>query len=106
MFLFRAVLLINIVYYKALAILCKLVIPIKQLSNSIQYIVVQFNTWFEFYFIFVFGYVLYDNELETKENHIKPQHIYKTEQTRIDYMFIFEFLSLNVEHRRKSSMIV
>ena len=34
------------------------------------YIVVQFYPWFKFYFPLFLGMLMYDNELETKENKI------------------------------------
>ena len=32
------------------------------------YVVIQFCLWFKFYFPLFLGMVIYDNELETKEN--------------------------------------
>ena len=32
------------------------------------YVVVQFYSWFKFYFLLFLGIVMYDNEFETKEN--------------------------------------
>ena len=43
-------------------------------------VVVQFYPWFNFFFILFLGILMYDNELETRENKIKtkdkiePQH--------------------------------
>ena len=37
---------------------------------------VQFYLWFKFYFPLFWGMVMYDNEFETKENKIEPQHIH------------------------------
>ena len=34
------------------------------------YVVVQFYSWFKFYFPLFLGMVMYDNEFETKENKI------------------------------------
>jgi len=33
-------------------------------------VVVQFNPWFEFYFLLFLDMVMYDNKFETKENKI------------------------------------
>ena len=35
-----------------------------------RYVEVQFNHWLKFYFPLVLNMVMYDNELETKENKI------------------------------------
>ena len=49
-------------------------------------VVVQFYPWFNFYFLFFFGMVMYDNEIKTKEDKnktkdkIEPQH----SQTQLD----------------------
>ena len=48
----------------------------------IIYVVVQFSYWFEFYFPLFWGVVMYDNQVETKENKIQtkdkiePQHVH------------------------------
>ena len=34
------------------------------------YVVVQFYPWFKFYFLLFLGMVMYDNEIETKDNKI------------------------------------
>ena len=45
-----------------------------------MYVVVQFYPWFKFYFLLLWGIVMYDCEFETKENkistkdNIEPQH--------------------------------
>ena len=50
---------------------------------------VQFYPWFKFYFLLFLGMVMYNNELETKENKIytkdkiKPQQAYCKVSTKI-----------------------
>ena len=39
-------------------------------GQSGVYVVVQFYTWFKFYFPLFLGMVMYDNEFKTKENKI------------------------------------
>ena len=52
------------------------------MSTKIVYVVVQFYLWFDFYFLLFWGFVMYENEFETRENRnltkdkIKPHHNY------------------------------
>ena len=43
--------------------------------NYVVDVVVQFYPWFKFYFTFLLGKVMYDNEFKTKQNKIKTKDI-------------------------------
>ena len=45
-----------------------ILVRIYVLSTKIVYVVVQFYLWCDFYFLVFWGFVMYENEFETREN--------------------------------------
>ena len=61
----------------------------KRIDQSLMshvHVVVQIYLWFKFYFLLFLGIVMYDNEIETKENKIwtkdkiEPKHTHQNER--------------------------
>ena len=58
-----------------------IIVRIYVLSTKIVFVVVQFYLWFNFYFLLLWGLVMYENEFKTRENRnltkdkIEPHHI-------------------------------
>ena len=57
--------------------------------SLIEYVVVQINYWFKFYFPLFLSMVMYDNEFETMENRIEAKDKIEPQLT---FLFLFHCL--------------